>query len=70
MNAILYGWNIMRGVRLVMGVIAIVQAIATKEWILGLAAGSLWFMSLANIGCCGPNGCAIQPPSKSSRSKE
>ncbi len=62
MKTILYGWNIMRGLRLVMGVIAIVQAIAEKEWILGLAGGFLLFMALANVGCCGRNGCAIQSP--------
>jgi hypothetical protein len=62
MKKILTGWNIVRVLRLVMGIIAIGQAIATKEWILGLAGGFLLYMALANIGCCGVNGCSIQPP--------
>lgn len=52
----------MRVLRLVMGIIAIWQAIVSKEWILGLAGGFLLYMALANIGCCGAGGCSIQPP--------
>jgi len=59
MKTIWYGWNFMRGLRLVMGLAAVGQAIATKEWIVGLAGGFLVFMALANIGCCGANGCAV-----------
>ena len=62
MKPIFTGWNIMRALRLVMGIVAIGQAIAAKEWILGLAGGFLLYMALANIGCCGVNGCAVPPP--------
>lgn len=70
MKTILYGLNIMRGLRLVMGLLAIGQAFATKEWILGLAGGFLLFMALANIGCCGANGCTIQPRNKNFHKNE
>jgi hypothetical protein len=65
MKTRLYGWNIMRGLRLVMGLVAMGQAITTRDWIMGLAGGFLLFMALANAGCCGVNGCAIQPRIKS-----
>lgn len=55
----------MRGLRLLMGLVAMGQAIATRDWIMGLAGGFLLFMALANVGCCGVNGCTIQPRSKS-----
>ena len=62
MKTILYRWNLMRGLRLVMSLIAIAQAIVTKDWIMGLAGGFLLFMAIANVGCCGVNGCTIRPP--------
>ncbi|WP_431215993.1 hypothetical protein ACQ86N_15890 [Puia sp. P3] len=43
MKKIITGWNLMRVLRLVMGVMAIGQAIANKEWILGLAGGFLLY---------------------------
>ncbi len=59
MKTILYGWNMMRVLRIVMGSIALWQGIVTKESILGVAGVFLLFMGLANIGCCGSNGCSI-----------
>ncbi len=59
MRTILYGWNIMRVLRLAMGLIAVWQAFMTKELILGLAGFFLLYMSIANIGCCSSNSCSI-----------
>jgi hypothetical protein len=59
MKTIIYGWNLMRALRLVFGLVAIGQAIMTRDWILGLAGGFLLFMALANIGCCGAGGCKL-----------
>ncbi len=59
MKAIMQRWNFMRLLRLVLGVAILVQGIVSKDTmtiILGTAFGG---MALANIGCCGSNGCAI-----------
>ncbi len=59
MKAILAGWNFMRLLRLVLGLAILVQGIVAKEVttiILGIVFGG---MALANIGCCGSNGCAV-----------
>ena len=57
-------WDIMRIFRLVMGVVALGQAIAMRELLLGAAGSFLIFMAMANIGCCGVNGCATRPLSR------
>jgi len=60
----------MRIFRLVMGVIALGQAFYTKEFLIGAAGAFLVFMALANIGCCGVNGCSIRPVSKKPEENE
>lgn len=59
MKKLLSGWNVMRVVRLLIGLYALWQAIVTKEPMLGLAGLFVAGMALANIGCCGVNGCQI-----------
>ena len=59
MKAILNNWSIMRGLRLVIGLIALVQSVIQKEITLGIVAGFLLLTAIANIGCCGVNGCAV-----------
>ncbi len=49
----------MRGLRLVIGLIALVQSIIQQDITLGLIAGFLLLTAIANIGCCGSNGCAV-----------
>jgi len=61
MRSILQGWNFIRVLRLVLGVIILVQAIMIKDIpsaILGFILGG---MAVANIGCCGTNGCTVNP---------
>lgn len=59
MKTILNNWTLMRVVRLVLGVIVLVMAIFQKDITLGLLAGFLLTTSIANIGCCGSTGCAV-----------
>lgn len=59
MKEILNNWSIMRGLRLVIGVIALVQSIIQKDITLGIIAGFLLVTVIANVGCCGSNGCAV-----------
>lgn len=61
MKTILQGWNFMRILRLVLGIIITIQGIKAEEAayiILGLLFSG---MSVANIGCCGTNGCSVNP---------
>ncbi len=67
MRTILQGWNFMRILRLGLGIAILVQGIVVKDIltvVLGVMFGG---MALANIGCCGTNGCAInsRPTNKS-----
>lgn len=49
----------MRVVRLVLGVIVLVLSIFQKDITLGLLSGFLLMTAIANIGCCGSTGCAV-----------
>lgn len=55
-------WNFMRILRLLVGIIALWQAILMKDYLLGAAGIMLMGMSVFNIGCCGANGCSTNVP--------
>ncbi len=59
MKALLINWSIMRGLRLVVGLIALVQSIIQKDITLGILAGFLLLTAIANVGCCSNKGCAV-----------
>ena len=63
MKTILQGWNFMRIVRLVLGIIIIVQGAMAREAITVILGLLFAGMAVANIGCCGANGCAVSPRS-------
>jgi hypothetical protein len=70
MKAILQGWNFMRILRFVLGIAIIVQGIVSKETmttVLGVVFGG---MALANIGCCGMGGCAVNRTPTSNKQEE
>ena len=58
-KTLLNNWSIMRGLRLVIGLIALVQSVFQKDMTLGIIAGFLLLTAIANAGCCGSNGCAV-----------
>ncbi|MCF8429774.1 MAG: hypothetical protein K9G64_06545 [Bacteroidia bacterium] len=58
-QTLLTGWNFMRGLRLVLGVIFLMQAIEMRDMITGLIATFFLFQAVTNTGCCGSNGCAV-----------
>ena len=58
-KTLLNNWSIMRGLRLVIGLIALVQSVLQKDITLGIIAGFLLLTAIANAGCCGSNGCAV-----------
>ncbi|MBC7536657.1 MAG: hypothetical protein H7258_13280 [Ferruginibacter sp.] len=59
MKAIVNNWSVTRGLKLTIGLIALVQSILQKDITLSLLAGFLLLTAIANIGCCGSNGCTV-----------
>lgn len=49
----------MRALRLILGVIIIVQGVQEKEFMYAFAGVLLSGMAIANIGCCGVGGCNV-----------
>lgn len=58
-------WNLMRWLRLALGIYISIQAVETLSLFLGLVGAIFLFQSITNIGCCSTNGCAV-PIDKSS----
>ncbi len=69
MMKLLVGWNVFRIIRLLIGMIALVQGIIQKEGLMLLAGSWILFSALFNKGCCGPAGCSV-PASKQHANKE
>lgn len=62
-------WNLMRLLRLAMGIAIIFQGIDLEQWLFVAIGVLLALMPLFNIGCCGTNGCSTKI-SKSKKHKE
>ena len=69
MKAILQGWNFMRVLRLGLGIAILVQGIVAKETMTIVLGAIFGGMALANIGCCGTNGCAVNSRSTNKTQK-
>ena len=61
MKVLLSGWNVMRVIRLALGILVIIQSISEKNYMLTVAGGLFAVLALINVGCCGSNGCAVNP---------
>lgn len=59
MRQLLTNWNAMRVLRLLLGVIIIVQGVSNREALYFVLGGLLVLMALAGAGCCGATGCAV-----------
>ncbi len=59
MKNIFNNWTIMRGIRLVLGIIVLVMAVTQKDVTLSVLAGVLLVTAIANVGCCGGSSCAV-----------
>ena len=58
-KAILNNWSIMRGLRLAIALMILVQSIIQKDITLGVVAGFLLLTAITNVGCCGGNACSV-----------
>lgn len=57
MKKIMKSWNLMRVIRLVLGVIIIFQGIYTKDYAIALLGTIFTLMPIFNVGCCANNAC-------------
>ena len=55
----LTSWGYMRILRLIIGVIAIIQAIITADIIIGMMGIIIGGMAFFNTGCCSTSGCNV-----------
>jgi len=67
-QTLLTNWNLMRFLRLGIGIYIAVQAIETQSAFSGVVAVFFIYQAVTNTGCCGSNGCAV-PIKKSNPDK-
>lgn len=63
-------WGFTRILRLVLGVIILVQAIQTADVMFGLLGSFLLGQAALNIGCCGVDGCGVPYNNKAQATDE
>ena len=69
MKKYLKTWDLMRVLRLAIGIFIIVQSVVVRDWLF-VGAGVLFsLIPIMNIGCCGASGCNT-PVRKSNRKIE
>ncbi len=66
-NRFLRGWNFQRGLRLVIGIVIVVQSILVKEWLMAGLGGLFTLMPIFNVGCCGGSACCEMPSEKTQK---
>ncbi|MEY4930617.1 MAG: hypothetical protein RI909_1341 [Bacteroidota bacterium] len=59
-------WNLMRWIRLAIGIYLAAQAIQLHDTLSGFVSALFLVQALTNTGCCGVNGCALPATSKKS----
>lgn len=69
-NTLTGNWNLMRILRMTMGIIALGRGAHTDDLLIGIAGVFLLFMALANIGCSGVGGCGTSPSARKAGADE
>lgn len=59
MKTITKGWNFIRILRLILGTAIMVQGIVARDTVTVILGVAFAGMAVANIGCCGGGGCAV-----------
>ena len=57
-------WNLMRWLRLALGLFIAYQAIQLHDSLSGIISIFFLFQAVTNTGCCGTNSCAVPATSK------
>lgn len=68
-NSLLKNWNIARLLRLVQGIIILVESIKSGMWMMIVLGSVFILMPLLNIGCCANGNCSV-PQKKNSKPNE
>ena len=63
-------WSIFRFLRLSIGIAIIVQAVAAKDVLFGIAGLLFTGMAVFNVGCCGMGGCNTLTKKNSETTKD
>jgi hypothetical protein len=63
------GWNLVRWLRLALGVFIAFQAIETRDLLSGTLSALLLFQAFTNVGCCGITSCATPTANKNNTSE-
>lgn len=50
-------WSFMRFIRLLLGIIIVIQAVVASDFVLGFIGSLLAAMALLNLGCCTTGVC-------------
>lgn len=58
-QTLITGWNLMRLLRLGLGIIIAIQAVQSHDILLGFMSVFFLFQAVTNTGCCGQGGCAV-----------
>lgn len=66
MKRYLANWNGIRVLRLLAGLLILLAAIQTKEWLLMTGGVVFSLMALLHAGCCGSSACN-RPPRKNNK---
>lgn len=69
-QTIFSNWNMMRFLRLAIGIAIIVQAVMAKDVMLGLAGVFFTSLPVFNIGCCAGGNCYVPAKKEDSKNKE
>ena len=71
MKAIIFSnWNIIRFLRLGIGLVILVQAVMAADILFGLIGLLFTGMAVFNASCCGAGSCAAPPAKNDNGSKE
>lgn len=69
-QAIFNNWNVIRFLRLIMGIAILIQGFMAKDVLFGIAGLLFTGMALFNLGCCTTGNCAAPPAKGNQQSKE
>ena len=56
-QSITSGWDLMRIVRLAIGMMLLVQGIYSRDWMIGMFSTFFLYQAVTNTGCCGTKAC-------------
>ena len=63
-------WNLIRVLRLAMGIAILVQGVMAKDVLFGIAGLLFTGMAVFNMGCCAAGNCAAPPVKNESITKD